>query len=62
VLLALVGDYPGYAAANQAMADALDAQQYPWRYVYGEGAAHSNTYAASLVTEALLWVWAGYPL
>ncbi len=56
------GDIPGYAAANQAMADALDMQKYPWRYVYGEGATHSNMYAASLVTEALLWVWAGYPL
>ena len=56
------GDLTGYAAANQAMADALQAKGTPWRFVYGNGATHSNTYASSLVTEALLWVWAGYPL
>ena len=56
------GDNSGYAAANQAMADALEARGTPWRYVYGEGATHSNSYGASLVTEGLLWLWAGYPL
>jgi enterochelin esterase-like enzyme len=56
------GDNGGYAAANQAMADALMAKGYPWRYVYGEGVTHSNNFGASRMTEALLWAWAGYPL
>jgi enterochelin esterase-like enzyme len=56
------GDNPGFAAGNQAMADALMAKGYPWRYVYGEGSNHGNNFGASLMTEALLWVWAGYPL
>ena len=55
-------DLPGFAAGNQALADALQAKGYAWRYVYGQGAAHANTYASSLIVEALLWTWAGYPL
>ena len=55
-------DNAGYAAANQAMADALQAKAYAWRYVFGVGAQHGNNFGASLVTEALLWVWSGYPL
>ncbi|MES1204415.1 MAG: alpha/beta hydrolase-fold protein [Pseudomonadota bacterium] len=55
-------DNGGFAAGNQAMADALMAKGYPWRYVYGEGAAHGNNFGASLMTEALLWAWKGYPL
>jgi enterochelin esterase family protein len=55
-------DNPGFAAGNQAMADALMAKGYAWRYVFGEGAAHGNNYGASLIVEALLWTWAGHPL
>jgi enterochelin esterase family protein len=55
-------DNPGYANANQALADALKAKGYAWRYVYGVGAQHADNFGSSLVTEALLWVWAGYPL
>jgi iron(III)-enterobactin esterase len=55
-------DLTGFAAGNQAMADALNAKGYAWRYVYGIGASHANNFAASLMTEALLWCWAGYPL
>ncbi len=55
-------DNNGFAAGNQALADALQAKGYAWRYVYGEGAMHANNYGASLMTEALLWTWAGYPL
>ena len=56
------GDNGGFAAGNQALADALAAKGYTWRYVYGEGSTHDNHYGASLMTEALLWTWAGYPL
>jgi enterochelin esterase-like enzyme len=56
------GDNGGFAAGNQKLADALDAKGNPWRYVYGIKATHDNHFAASLITEALLWTWAGYPL
>jgi enterochelin esterase-like enzyme len=56
------GDNGGFAAGNQKLADALNAKGNPWRYVYGIKATHDNHFAASLITEALLWTWAGYPL
>jgi enterochelin esterase-like enzyme len=56
------GDNGGFAAGNQAMADALQSKGNPWRYVYGLHSTHDNHFAASLITEALLWTWAGYPL
>jgi enterochelin esterase family protein len=56
------GDNGGFAAGNQKLADALNAKGYPWRYVYGLNGTHDNRFAASLITEALLWTWAGYPL
>lgn len=56
------GDNSGFAAGNQALADALQAKGCAWRYVYGQGATHANNFAASLIVEALLWTWAGYPL
>jgi enterochelin esterase-like enzyme len=56
------GDNGGFAAGNQKLADALNAKGNAWRYVYGVKSTHSNTFAASLITEALLWTWAGYPL
>ena len=55
-------DNPGYAMANQAMADAFQAKGYAWRYVYGVGAQHADNFGSSLIAESLLWVWAGYPL
>ena len=56
------GDNGGFAAGNQKLADALNAKGNPWRYVYGLKATHDNHFAASLITQALLWTWAGYPL
>jgi enterochelin esterase family protein len=56
------GDNAGFAAGNQKLADALNAKGNAWRYVYGIKATHDNRFAASLITEALLWTWAGYPL
>jgi iron(III)-enterobactin esterase len=55
-------DNAGFAAGNQAMADALQSKGYAWRYVYGQNASHDNAYAASMIVEGLLWTWAGYPL
>jgi enterochelin esterase-like enzyme len=56
------GDNGGFAAGNQKLADALAAKGNAWRYVYGLKATHDNRFASSLITEALLWTWAGYPL
>lgn len=56
------GDNANYPAVNQAMADAFKAKGMPWRYDFGQGATHNSTYAASRITDALLWIWAGYPL
>lgn len=56
------GDNGGFAAGNQAMADALNSKGYAWRYVYGIGVTHDDRFGASVMTEALLWTWAGYPL
>ena len=56
------GDNGGFAAGNQAMADALNFKGYAWRYVYGIGVTHDDRFGASVMTEALLWTWAGYPL
>jgi enterochelin esterase-like enzyme len=56
------GDNGGFAAGNQALSEALNAKGNAWRYVYGLKATHDNRFAASLITEALLWTWAGYPL
>jgi len=56
------GDKGGFAAGNQALSDALNAKGNAWRYVYGINSTHDNHFAASLITEALLWTWAGYPL
>jgi enterochelin esterase-like enzyme len=56
------GDNGGFAAGNQALADALAAKGNAWRYVYGINTTHDNHFAASQITEALLWTWAGYPL
>ena len=56
------GDNANYPAVNQAMADAFKAKGLPWRYDFGQGATHNSTYAASRVADALLWIWAGYPL
>ena len=56
------GDNGGFAAGNQALSDALTSKGNPWRYVYGVKSTHDNHFAASLITEALLWTWAGYPL
>jgi iron(III)-enterobactin esterase len=55
-------DNGGFAAGNQALADAFETKGYAWRYVYGVGVGHANNFGASQMTEALLWCWAGYPL
>jgi hypothetical protein len=44
------------------MADALAAKGYRWRYVFGQGAGHGNNFGSTFMTEALLWVWAGFPI
>jgi enterochelin esterase-like enzyme len=56
------GDNGGFAAGNQALSEALAAKGNAWRYVFGIKATHDNRFASSLITEALLWTWAGYPI
>jgi enterochelin esterase-like enzyme len=55
------GDNGGFAAGNQALADALAAKGNAWRYVYGINTTHDNHFAASQITEALLWTTAPRP-
>jgi enterochelin esterase-like enzyme len=52
-----------WVEANEAMADALAAKGYSYRYVFAEGADHVdfNVLGQSL-PETLRWLWQGYPI
>jgi iron(III)-enterobactin esterase len=49
--------------ANEAMADALAAKGYHYRYVYAEGSEHIDyNVLQQTLPETLQWLWQGYPL
>jgi enterochelin esterase family protein len=48
-----------WGPANQIMAAALSEVGYDHRFVFGEG-THSARHAASILPEALRWLWRGY--
>jgi enterochelin esterase-like enzyme len=51
-----------WIAANEAMADALAAKGYRYRYVYAEGADHVDFgVLEQTLPETLRWLWQGYP-
>jgi enterochelin esterase-like enzyme len=49
-----------WGPANQAMAAALDEAGYDHWFVFGNG-THSARHAASILPDALRWLWRGYP-
>jgi iron(III)-enterobactin esterase len=51
-----------WVAANEAMAAALAAKGYEYRYVYAEGADHVDFgVLEQTLPETLRWLWQGYP-
>jgi enterochelin esterase-like enzyme len=56
----LGGKFSGldWVAGNRAMARALAAKSYDFQFVMGEG-SHDVRHAASILPEALRWLWAG---
>jgi iron(III)-enterobactin esterase len=50
-----------WVMANQRMAAALKAKGYPYRYVFAEGARHTDgRVTRQTLPGALEWLWAGY--
>jgi enterochelin esterase family protein len=49
-------------AANDAMAEALDAAGYPYRYMRGEGTHDPKPWDTMDFPDALRWLWRGYTL
>ena len=51
-----------WVAANEAMAAALAATGYEYRYVYAKGAYHVDFgVLRQTLPETLRWLWQGYP-
>ncbi len=49
--------------ANQRMAAVLKAKGYAYRYVYAEGARHTDANVIlQTLPQALQWLWQGYPI
>ena len=55
-------DLGGWHQANVAMAAALAAQKYHHKYVTINNGTHNQSFPASILPEALLWLWRGYPI
>lgn len=52
-----------WVAANRAMAEALAAQGYSYRFVFSEGARHCDGgVLGQTLPETLRWLWRGYPI
>ncbi len=56
----LVNQFGSWPEANKAMAAALDEKGYDHKFVLGEG-THNPKHGASLLPEALRWLWRDYP-
>jgi iron(III)-enterobactin esterase len=55
--------YRNWVLANQHMAAALKAKGYHYRYVFAEGAWHTDTNVIyQTLPQALEYIWAGYPI
>jgi enterochelin esterase-like enzyme len=56
-------DIQGWKAANDAMAMALAAKMYHYRYVVANGATHEDDGARrQYLPDAMAWLWQGYPI
>lgn len=52
-----------WVMANQRMASVLQAKGYSYRYVFAEGAGHTDgRVTRQTLPEALAWLWQGYPV
>ncbi|MEA3207521.1 MAG: hypothetical protein QOE70_578 [Chthoniobacter sp.] len=56
----IVNQFGSWPEANKAMAAALDAKGYDHKFVVGEG-THNPKHGASLLPDALRWLWRDYP-
>jgi enterochelin esterase family protein len=56
-------DLGGWKDANDALAAALAAKKYHYRYVFAQGAGHTDGAAMhQYLPETMLWLWRGYPI
>ena len=53
---------PRWQRGNENMATALKAQGYHYRFMLQVNGTHAQTFPASNLPEALLWLWRGYPI
>jgi enterochelin esterase family protein len=53
---------PRWQRGNEAMAAALKQQGYHYRFMLQMDGTHAQTFPASNLPEALLWLWRGYPI
>ncbi len=55
--------FRNWVVANNRMADVLKAKGYHYRYVFAEGAGHTDRRVQEqTLPEALLYVWQGWPI
>ena len=55
--------FRNWVMANNRMAEVLKAKGYHYRYVFAQGAGHTdNKVQTQTLPEALLYVWQGYPI
>jgi iron(III)-enterobactin esterase len=53
--------FRNWVLANQRMAAVLKAKGYPYKYVYAEGARHTDANVVfQTLPDALVWLWQGY--
>jgi enterochelin esterase-like enzyme len=56
-------DLGGWKVANDQVAAALGAKGYHYKYIFANGAGHTDGAAMNqYLPEAMLWVWRGYPI
>jgi enterochelin esterase-like enzyme len=53
---------PRWQKGNEAMAAALAAKKYHYKFVLINGGTHSQGYPAAIMPETLRWLWRGYPI
>ena len=56
----IVNQFGSWPEANKAMAAALDEKGYDHKFVVGEG-THNPKHGASLLPDAMRWLWRDYP-
>jgi enterochelin esterase family protein len=55
--------FRNWVLANQRLASVLKAKGYPYKYVYAEGARHTDANVVfQTLPDALVWLWKGYAI